>query len=109
MAHARRVFYEARELAPQIAGFILRQIQLLYKIEERLREGRAGPQLREAVRASESRPIMERLHRLLQRIKIKKRYLPPSLMGKAVDYTLGQEGKRGQVENLDSAEKPSLK
>jgi transposase len=90
MAHARRVFYEARELAPQIAGFILRQIQLLYKIEERLRNGRAGPRLREAVRASESRPIMERLHRLLQRIKIKKRYLPRSLMGKAVDYTLGQ-------------------
>jgi hypothetical protein len=90
LAHARRGFFEAREQSPQIAGFILWQMKALYKIEERLRQGRAGPRLRQAVRASESRPIMERLHRLLVKVKIKKRFLPQTLMGKAIEYALGQ-------------------
>ncbi len=89
-AHARRKFYEAQEQAPRIVGWLLRQIGHLYAIERRLREERAGPRLREAIRASQSRPIHERLHRALVRLKIKKRYLPQSSLGKAIDYALGQ-------------------
>jgi len=89
-AHARRNFHEAREQAPQHAGFILRQLQHLYRIEKQLREGRAGPRLREAVRASQSRPIHQRIHRLLVRLKLSKRHLPQSSMGQALDYALGQ-------------------
>jgi transposase len=89
-AHARRNFYEAREMAPQAAGFILRQIQHLYRIEQELRELRAGPQLRAVVRAHQSRPIHERLHRLLLKLKLKRSYLPQSAMGQAIDYALGQ-------------------
>lgn len=88
-AHARRCFYEAREQAPRQAGFILRQIAQLYRIEHGLRRGRAGPRLRAAVRASQCRPIHERLHRVLTKLKLGGRHLPQSLMGKAIDYTLG--------------------
>jgi hypothetical protein len=88
-AHARRAIYEAKEQAPQQAGWILRQIAHLYCIEKDLRERRAGPQLRAAVRAHQSQPIHDRLHRLLTKLKVTRRYLPQSLMGKAIDYALG--------------------
>ncbi len=55
-AHVRRKFYEAIESSPKIAGWIVRQIQQLYQVEAGLREHRAGPQLRAAVRAHQSRP-----------------------------------------------------
>lgn len=90
LAHVRRKFHEAREQAPKVAGFILEHLQNLYAIEARLRRTRAGPKLREAERASASRPILERLHRALLRLKLKRRFLPRSLMGRAIDYALGQ-------------------
>jgi transposase len=90
MAHVRRKFYEAREQSPRIAGFILRHIQHLYELEARLRKTRAGPNLRQAHRSSLSRPVLARLHRALVRLKTAHRFLPRSLMGKAIDYALGQ-------------------
>ena len=69
---------------------ILRQIGQLYMIERRLRESRAGPSLRHAVRVSESRPILNRLHRLLVSMQLKQVHRPQSLSGKAVQYALGQ-------------------
>jgi hypothetical protein len=90
MAHMRRKFYEAREQSPRIAGFILRHIQHLYELEARLRKTRAGPKLRQAQRASLSRPVLARLHRVLVRLKTAHRFLPRSLMGKAIHYALNQ-------------------
>jgi len=87
-AHARRKFYEARDQDPRITGWLLRQIRHLYRIERKLRKSRSGPQLRAAVRAHESKPIYARLHRVLTRLKWKRRYLPRSGMGLALDYTL---------------------
>jgi transposase len=87
-AHARRKFYEAREQDPLIAGWLLRQIGHLYRIERKLRLSRSGPRLRDAVRAYQARPIYQRLHRLLTRLKMKRRYLPRSRMGLAIAYTL---------------------
>ena len=89
-AHVRRKFYEALESAPQAAGWILRHIQNLYRIEAGLRRRQAGPRLRQAIRASQSRPLVERIHRALIRIKQTKDHLPQSLMGQALDYALGQ-------------------
>jgi hypothetical protein len=74
LAHARRGFFEAKEQAPVVAGWILNQIGILYGWEEQLRESRAAPVVREALRASHSRMVMERLHRALE--KLKTRYLP---------------------------------
>jgi hypothetical protein len=89
-AHVRRKFYEALEAAPRTAGWIVRQIQHLYRIEATLREHRAGPRLRAAVRAHQSRPIVARLERVLLRLKTSGRHLPQSLLGGAMDYALGQ-------------------
>ena len=50
-AHVRRKFFEAKANAPQHAGFILLQIRNLYRIEAHLRQTRAGPRLRQAIRA----------------------------------------------------------
>lgn len=88
LAHIRREIYEAKEQDPQIAGFFLKHIQNLYRIEERLRRRRAGPALRLAVREAESRPIFLRLQEAL--LAVKARYLPKSAMGKAISYALAQ-------------------
>jgi transposase len=90
LAHVRRKFYEAKEQAPQIAGWLLRQIQHLYQAEAELRKNRAGPKLRSAVRASTHRIIHQRIQRCLVRLKVSRRYLPKSNMGQAIDYALNQ-------------------
>jgi len=89
-AHVRRKFYEAQEQSPKVAGWLLRQLQNLYRVEASLRERRGGPKLRDAMRASQSRPIVERFQRALVRLKATGRYLPQSLLGQAIDYALGQ-------------------
>ena len=90
LAHVRRKFHEARETAPKVAGWILKHFQNLYQLETRLRDARAGPKLRQAERASLSRAVLARLHRALVRLKTKHRFLPRSLMGKAIAYALNQ-------------------
>jgi hypothetical protein len=47
LARARRGFFEAKEQAPQVAGWILNQIGVLYRWEEQWRHTRAGPDGRE--------------------------------------------------------------
>jgi transposase len=89
-AHARRKFHEGFEQkeATTRNGWILRQISHLYAIERKLRESRAGPNLRQAIRAAESRPILTRMKKLLTILQPKHR--PQSLTGKAINYALGQ-------------------
>lgn len=89
-AHVRRKFHEAAESAPRLAGWWLNQIQQLYRVEAKLRQHYAGPSLRAAVRASESRPVVKRIERALLKLKASKRQLPQSLLGTAMDYALGQ-------------------
>jgi transposase len=86
--HARRGFFEAKEQAPQVAGWILKQIGLLYRWEEQLRQSRAGPVARQVRRSSHHRMVVERLRRALN--KLQTRYLPQSLMGQAIGYALNQ-------------------
>lgn len=90
MAHVRRKFCEAKDQSPKVAGWLLRQFQHLYAIEENLRRSRAGPALRQAVRAGQSRMVIERIHRALLRLKARHRFLPRSLMGSAIDHALAQ-------------------
>jgi transposase len=87
-AHVRRKFYEGRNESPLWAGWVLRQIQHLYRVEAVLRQNRAGPRLREALRSSESRVIVERLGRVLARMQPKT--FPTSLLGEAIDFARGQ-------------------
>lgn len=85
-AHARWGFFEAKEQAPRVAGWILNQIGAMYEWEAQLRQSRAGPDLRQALRASRHRMVVERLQRALN--KLQTRYLPKSLMGQAIHYAL---------------------
>jgi hypothetical protein len=87
-AHVRRKVYAARDQDPLMAGWLMRQIRHLYRLERKLRKSRSGPQLRAAVRAHQAKPIYARLHRVLTRLKMKRRYLPRSGMGLALDYAL---------------------
>lgn len=88
MAHARRRFFEARDQAPLRVGWLLHQIGLLYRIERELRDQKAGPALRDAVRASQSRPILRRIRKALDILRRDERALPASGLGKAVAYSL---------------------
>jgi transposase len=86
-AHARRGLHEALGEG-RSAAWLVGQIGRLYAVEKQLREQKAGPQLRAAVRAWQSRPILERLRRALEIVR--RRVLPKSLLGQAIDYTLAR-------------------
>lgn len=86
-AHARRGLHEALGEG-RSAAWLVGQIGRLYAVEKQLREQKAGPKLRAAVRAWQSRPILERLRRALEIVR--RRVLPKSLLGQAIDYTLAR-------------------
>lgn len=88
-AHLRRKFFEARNQSPQLVGWILRQISHLYRIESELRAAKAGPALREAIRASQSRMIHRRLKAVIDRLALRT-ILPQSHLGKAIGYAVRQ-------------------
>ena len=87
-AHVRRKFYEAREQAPRLCAWLLGQFQQLYRLEAQLRESRAGPALRQEARQRTSRPVMERLQRVLRKLSRQRRFLPRSSLGLAIAYAL---------------------
>jgi transposase len=86
-AHARRAFHEGLPEG-RLAAWIVGQIGLLYGVEKHLRLQKARPQLRAAARARPSRPILVRLRRA--RALVRRRVLPQSLLGQAIDYALGR-------------------
>lgn len=84
-AHTRRGFHEALGES-KLAAWFVRQIGLLYAVEKKLRQQKAGPALRQAVRAWQSRPVLNRLHQAMERVR--RRTLPQGLLGQAIDYAL---------------------
>jgi transposase len=90
LAHIRRKFWEAAEAGQdgQFNRWIMRQIQLLYRVEHRLREAKASASLRHTVRQSESRMIFNRIEQALKRMTLLRRFLPKSPTGKALSYAL---------------------
>ena len=96
VGHFRRKFVEAKDEDRRAAWFLL-QLRHLYEIERRLRRQRAGPRLREAVRAAEARPIWERMRKALALWQ--PRVLPASRLGKALTY--GSERWEGLCRYVD--------
>jgi hypothetical protein len=84
-AHVRRGFHEALAES-KLAAWFVRQVGLLYAVEKFLREKKAGPRLRAAMRNWQSRPVLERLRRVMELVR--RRTLPQGLLGKAIDYAL---------------------
>jgi len=89
-AHVRRKFNDAIEGAPRTAGWLIKQIQLLYRVESRLREQKAGPALRQAVRVSQSRPIVQRIKKACTLLVQSKRFLPQDAISRAMAYAVAQ-------------------
>jgi transposase len=90
MAHARRGFVEAAKLAPQnpLPPEIVERIGQLYVVEERARQAGLGPTERQALRQSQSAPVMEALK--LRLVEIRQQIAPGGKLAQACDYTLGQ-------------------
>jgi transposase len=84
-AHARRGFYEALA-ETKTATWFVRQIGQLYAVEKKLRDQKAGPALRQAMRAWQSQPVLNRLHRAMALTR--RKTLPQGLLGQAIDHTL---------------------
>lgn len=89
-AHVRRKFNDALEGSSRTAGWMIKQIQLLYRIESRLREQKAGPALRQAVRESQSKPVVERIKKACTLLVQNKRFLPQDAISRAMAYALAQ-------------------
>ena len=89
-AHVRRKFNDALEGSARTAGWMVKQIQLLYRIESRLRETKAGPALRQAVRAAQSKPVVARIRKACALLIRSNRFLPSSAMTNALDYAESQ-------------------
>jgi transposase len=89
-AHVRRKFNDALEGAPRTAGWMIKQIQLLYRIESKLREQKAGPALRQALRASQSKPVLKRIRKACTLLGQAKRFLPQDAISRAMAYAMAQ-------------------
>ncbi|HEV2210264.1 MAG TPA: IS66 family transposase [Verrucomicrobiae bacterium] len=85
LAHGRRGFKDAIA-ENKVAAWFVKQMALLYAVEQDLRRGKAGPQLRAAVRQHQSAPVMARLRKGMEIVRRKS--LPQGLLGKAIDYML---------------------
>jgi len=86
MAHARRMFYEARDNDKAIAEYALEQIGLLYAIERRAKQQELTPAQIEQLRQRESVPVLESLGQWMKETYLKA--LPKSSIGKALGYSI---------------------
>jgi transposase len=99
-AHARRKFFEAREVSKNkgSADVALSSIDSLFRIERTLRAEDLTPDQFMQRRREQVEPVLEKLHVWLEE---REGQVPPSMMlGKAIGYTLGQWPKL--IRYLDS-------
>ena len=95
LAHVRRKFDEALKAQKKATGrakYVLETLAQLYKIEKQTLEkpasGVTQTEHTYTLRQTKSRPILDALQEWL--IKNKEEVLPQSLIGKAINYALGQ-------------------
>lgn len=86
LAHIRRKFVEAKDDQPRISAWVLLQIGKIYRLEAKLRERNATPELRERARRRWSLRIYQHLVRVTQHLILRRRITPKSPLGKALHY-----------------------
>lgn len=102
MAHARRKFVDALKDDKEKAGYVLERMQLLYVLEQEMREEQLSWEERTAKRQEKAVPVLQELKAWMKAQLVEAR--PTSPLGKAIGYTLPRwEGlsayaKHGQVE-----------
>lgn len=86
-AHARRKFHDAMLVGedPQACWYVA-EIQKLYRVERKAREGGLDAAARGRLRREESAPVLARIKQRLERDASSADVLPSSLLGKAVSY-----------------------
>jgi hypothetical protein len=90
MAHMRRRFWQARELAPTDGDLlaVLGTVGDLYAVEGQAREQKLDAAARGALRQARSTALMESLKTKI--VEIRQRVLPKSTAGEACTYALNQ-------------------
>jgi transposase len=88
MAHARRMFFEAKENDKPIAEYALEQIGLLYTIERKAKEQQLDQEQILQLRQTEAVPVLESLGRWMKETYVK--VLPKSATGKALGYSISR-------------------
>ena len=86
MAHARRMFFEAKDNDKSIAEYALEQIRLLYTIERKAKDQQLDPDQILQLRQTEAIPILESLGKWMKESYLK--VLPKSTIGKALGYSI---------------------
>jgi transposase len=85
-AHARRYFEQALDNDKQRADYVLRQIQILYKIEEAAKEQKLSNEERQKWRQEKATPVLNTIKEFLD--KNVESILPSNAIGRAFGYTI---------------------
>ena len=88
MAHARRMFFEAKDNDKAVAEYALEQIGLLYNIERKAKEQQLDPEQILQLRQTEALPVLESLGKWMKETYLK--VLPKSAIGKALGYSISR-------------------
>ena len=88
MAHARRMFYEAKDNDKIVAEYALEQIGLLYDIERQAKAQPLTPDQLLQLRQQQAVPILESLGKWMKEAYLKT--LPKSAIGKALGYSIAR-------------------
>lgn len=87
LAHVRRYFFNALEIAPEAAQEAMDRILSIYDVEyEAERVGIVGTEAHRALRQTRARPLFDNWHAWL--LDQKDRHPPKGPMGKAINYAL---------------------
>jgi len=88
MAHARRMFFEAKDNDKPIAEYALEQIGLLYNIERKVKEQQLDAEQILHLRQREAVPVLVSLGKWMKETYLK--VLPKSAIGKALGYSIAR-------------------
>lgn len=116
MAHTRRYFEKSLDSDKPRADHFLKEVQLLYAIEQKCRDEKLDAQQIFELRQAEAKPILERIHLWLKDNLTE--VLPKSPIGKAIAYSLARWEKlciyctdgRLQIDNnlIENAIRPTV-
>jgi len=86
MAHARRMFFEAKDNDPVRASYAMEEIQRLYDLERKAKQENLSPEQILDLRQTESVPLLEALGQWMKDQYVQT--LPRSPIGKALGYSI---------------------
>jgi len=85
-AHSRRVFFDAKDAEPQLAGQALEQIAALYKVEEHIREHKLAGDAKRLHRLTHSKPLADRFFDWVAQQFERQGLLPSNPLTQALAY-----------------------